>query len=93
MLWSSRGEFESGKYRKMIRQLKLEFLNWSIPGVSYSRSLPYIFRSVDALGIYSYAERKAGEQVMTQFKYTYESKSYFNGPDFALYSVMFSSAY
>jgi ABC-2 type transport system permease protein len=41
-------------------------------------------------GFYSYAERKAGEQVTTQFRYTYESKSYFNGLTFALYSVMFS---
>lgn len=41
-------------------------------------------------GFYSYAERKAGEQVTSQFKYTYESKSYFNGRTFALYSVMFS---
>src|SRR5215510_12378650 len=41
-------------------------------------------------GFYTYAERKAGEQVTSQFKYTYESKSYFNGLTFALYSVMFS---
>src|SRR5947209_12585697 len=41
-------------------------------------------------GFYSYAERKAGEQAVSQFKYTYESKSYFNGLTFALYSVMFS---
>jgi ABC-2 type transport system permease protein len=41
-------------------------------------------------GFYSYAERKAGEQVTQQFKYTYESKSYFNGLTFALYSVIFS---
>ncbi len=41
-------------------------------------------------GFYTYAERKAGEQVTAQFKYTYESKSYFNGLTFALYSVMFS---
>ena len=41
-------------------------------------------------GFYTYAERKAGEQATAQFKYTYESKSYFNGLTFALYSVMFS---
>src|SRR5215510_1788276 len=41
-------------------------------------------------GFYSYAQRKAGEQITSQFKYTYESKSYFNGLTFALYSVMFS---
>jgi ABC-2 type transport system permease protein len=41
-------------------------------------------------GFYSYAERKTGGQAAEQFKYTYESKSYFNGLTFALYSVMFS---
>jgi ABC-type transport system involved in multi-copper enzyme maturation permease subunit len=41
-------------------------------------------------GFYSYAERKAGEQATSQFKFTYESKSYFNGLTFALYSVIFS---
>jgi ABC-2 type transport system permease protein len=41
-------------------------------------------------GFYTYAEKKAGEGATAQFKYTYESKSYFNGLTFALYSVMFS---
>lgn len=44
-------------------------------------------------GFYSYAERRAGGgagQAAAQFKYTYESKSYFNGLTFALYSVIFS---
>src|ERR1043166_7528148 len=41
-------------------------------------------------GFYTYAERKGGESATAQFKYTYESKSYFNGLTFALYSVMFS---
>src|SRR5438552_17939365 len=41
-------------------------------------------------GFYSYAERKTGGQATEQFKYTYESKSYFNGLTFSLYSVMFS---
>jgi len=41
-------------------------------------------------GFYSYAERKTGGQATAQFKYTYESKSYFNGLTSALYSVMFS---
>ncbi len=41
-------------------------------------------------GFYSYAEKKTGGQATEQFKYTYESKSYFNGLTFALYSVMFS---
>ena len=41
-------------------------------------------------GFYTYAERKGGEGATAQFKYTYESKSYFNGLTFALYSIMFS---
>jgi ABC-type transport system involved in multi-copper enzyme maturation permease subunit len=41
-------------------------------------------------GFYTYAERKAGGQAVEQFKYTYESKQYFNGLTFALYSVLFS---
>ncbi|MFL6209474.1 MAG: ABC transporter permease subunit [Pyrinomonadaceae bacterium] len=41
-------------------------------------------------GFYSYAERKAGGQAVEQFRYTYESKQYFNGLTFALYSVLFS---
>src|ERR1041384_3766129 len=41
-------------------------------------------------GFYSYAERKTNGQATEQFKYTYESKQYFNGLTFALYSVMFS---
>src|SRR5258705_10463567 len=41
-------------------------------------------------GFYTYAERKSGGQVVEQFKYKYESKQYFNGLTFALYSVLFS---
>jgi ABC-2 type transport system permease protein len=41
-------------------------------------------------GFYSYAERKTGGQATEQFKYTYESKNYFNGLTFALYSLIFS---
>src|SRR4026209_713958 len=41
-------------------------------------------------GFYTYAARKAGGQAVEQFKYTYESKQYFNGMTFALYSVLFS---
>jgi ABC-type transport system involved in multi-copper enzyme maturation permease subunit len=43
-------------------------------------------------GFYTYAERKTGGQAVEQFKYTYESKQYFNGLTFALYSVLFSFA-
>jgi ABC-2 type transport system permease protein len=41
-------------------------------------------------GFYTYAARKTGGQAVEQFKYTYESKEYFNGLTFALYSVLFS---
>ena len=41
-------------------------------------------------GFYSYVDSKTGGQATQQFKYTYESKSYFNGLTFALYSVVFS---
>ena len=41
-------------------------------------------------GFYTYAARKAGGQAVEQFKYTYESKQYFNGLTFTLYSVLFS---
>lgn len=75
----------------MITQLKLEFLK-----LVRARSFLLSFVSLTTFvalmlwGFYTYAERKAGEQVTSQFKYTYENKSYFNGLSFALYSVMFS---
>src|SRR5258708_1058598 len=75
----------------MITQLKLEFMK-----LSRSRSFLLSFVTLTGFvalmvwGFYSYGEGKAGEQVARQFKYTYESKSYFNGLTFALYSVIFS---
>src|ERR1700752_580741 len=41
-------------------------------------------------GFYTYSARKTGGQAVEQFKYTYESKQYFNSLTFALYSVLFS---
>jgi ABC-2 type transport system permease protein len=41
-------------------------------------------------GFYTYVARKTGGQAVEQFRYTYESKQYFNGLTFALYSVLFS---
>jgi ABC-2 type transport system permease protein len=75
----------------MITQLKLEFLKL-VRSRSFLLSFVALamFVALMLWGFYSYAERKAGEQVTSQFKYTYESKSYFNGLTFALYSVMFS---
>src|SRR6476620_9932352 len=41
-------------------------------------------------GFYTYAARKTGGEAVEQFKYTYESKQYFNGLTFSLYSLLFS---
>jgi ABC-type transport system involved in multi-copper enzyme maturation permease subunit len=41
-------------------------------------------------GFYSYAQQKTSGQAAEQFKYTSESKSYFNGLTFTLYSLMFA---
>lgn len=41
-------------------------------------------------GFYSYAQQKTGGLATEQFKYTYESKSYFNGLTFTLYSLVFA---
>lgn len=41
-------------------------------------------------GFYTYAARKTGGEAVEQFKYTYESKQYFNGLTFTLYSLLFS---
>jgi ABC-2 type transport system permease protein len=41
-------------------------------------------------GFYSYAQQKTKGLATGQFKYTYESKSYFNGLTFTLYSLMFA---
>src|ERR1041384_5842376 len=41
-------------------------------------------------GFYTYAARKTGGPAVEQFTHTYETKQYFNGLTFALYSVLFS---
>ena len=74
----------------MVKLIKVEFLK-----LVRSRSFWLSFIALSAFvalmlwGFYSYAERKAGEEATSQFKFTYESKSYFNGLTFALYSVIF----
>ncbi|MBA3322466.1 MAG: ABC transporter permease [Pyrinomonadaceae bacterium] len=75
----------------MLTQIKLEFLKL-IRSKSFYLSFAVLLGFVVLMlwGFYSYVERKAGGQAVEQFKYTYESKSYFNGLTFALYSVMFS---
>jgi len=75
----------------MFTQVRLEVLK-----LVRSRSFALSFIALTSFvvlmlwGFYTYAEKKAGEGATSQFKYTYESKSYFNGLTFALYSVMFS---
>src|SRR5438445_3918132 len=75
----------------MITQLRIEFLKLVRSKSFYLSFVALVgFIALMLWGFYSYAERKTGGQATEQFKYTYESKSYFNGLTFALYSVMFS---
>jgi ABC-2 type transport system permease protein len=75
----------------MLTQLRLEFIKLVRAKGFY---LPFaalaLFVCLMLWGFYSYAQAKTGGQAAEQFKYTYESKSYFNGLTFALYSLMFS---
>jgi ABC-type transport system involved in multi-copper enzyme maturation permease subunit len=75
----------------MFTQLKLEFLKL-IRAKSFYLSFIALMGFVGLMlwGFYTYAERKTGGQATEQFRYTYESKSYFNGLTFALYSLLFS---
>jgi ABC-2 type transport system permease protein len=75
----------------MFTQLRLELIKL-VRSKSFYLSFATLagFVALMLWGFYSYAERKTGGQAAEQFKYTYESKSYFNGLTFALYSVMFS---
>ncbi len=75
----------------MLTQLRLEFVK-----LVRSRQFQLSFAALAGFvalmlwGFYSYAARKTGGQAVEQFKYTYESKSFFNGITFALYSLMFA---
>src|SRR5688572_29544564 len=76
----------------MLTQLRIEFIKL-IRSKSFYLSLLALVAFVALMlwGYYSYSQRKAGGgQAVAQFKYTYESRSYFNGLTFALYSVIFS---
>ncbi|HYP26382.1 MAG TPA: ABC transporter permease [Blastocatellia bacterium] len=77
----------------MLTQLRIEFLKL-IRSKSFYLSFAALvgFIALMLWGFYSYSQRKAGGggPAAAQFKYTYESKSYFNGLTFALYSVVFS---
>lgn len=75
----------------MLTQLRIEFVK-----LVRSRQFQLSFAALAGFvalmlwGFYSYAARKTGGQAVEQFKYTYESKSFFNGITFALYSLMFA---
>jgi len=75
----------------MITQLRIELLKL-VRAKSFYLSFAVLVGFIVLMlwGFYSYAERKTGGQAAEQFRYTYESQSYFNGLTFALYSVMFS---
>lgn len=80
----------------MLTQLRIEFFKLTRSKSFYLSFIALVgFIVLMLWGFYSYSERKAsggggGGQAAPQFKYTYESKSYFNGLTFALYSVVFS---
>ncbi len=75
----------------MITQLKLELLK-----LGRSKGFYLSFAGLSAFvllmlwGFYSYAQQKTSGLATEQFKYTYQSKSYFNGLTFTLYSLVFA---
>ncbi len=75
----------------MLTLLKIEF-GKLIRAKSFYLSFGALagFVALMLWGFYSYAQRKTGGQAVEQFRYTYESKQYFNGLTFALYSVLFA---
>jgi ABC-2 type transport system permease protein len=75
----------------MITQLRIEIFKLAgSKGFYLSFAALVGFVLLMLWGFYSYIDSKTGGQAIEQFKYTYESKSYFNGLTFALYSVIFS---
>jgi ABC-2 type transport system permease protein len=77
----------------MLTQLRIEFLKLVRSKSFYLSFVALVgFVALMLWGFYSYSQRKiaGGGPTAAQFKYTYESKSYFNGLTFALYSVIFS---
>ena len=75
----------------MFTQLKIEWLK-----LTHSKAFLLSFMALAGFvglmlwGFYSYAAKKTGVQATAQFKYTYESKNYFNGLTFSLYSLVFA---
>lgn len=75
----------------MITQLRLELLKLvRSKGFYLSFAALAAFVLLMLWGFYSYAQQKTSGLATEQFKYTYESKSYFNGLTFTLYSLMFA---
>lgn len=75
----------------MLTLLRIEFFKLTRAKSFYLSFVALIgFVALMLWGFYSYAERKTGGQATEQFKYTYESKNYFNGLTFSLYSLIFS---
>jgi magnesium-transporting ATPase (P-type) len=75
----------------MITQLRLELLKLvRSKGFYLSFAALSAFVMLMLWGFYSYAQKKTSGLATEQFKYTYESKSYFNGLTFTLYSLMFA---
>src|SRR4030095_15546337 len=75
----------------MYTQLRLEFLKLvQSKGFYLSFAALAAFVLLMLWGFYSYAQQKTKGLATEQFKYTYESKSYFNGLTFTLYSLVFA---
>jgi ABC-2 type transport system permease protein len=75
----------------MITQLRLELLKLvRSKGFYLSFAALSGFVLLMLWGFYSYAQQKTNGLATEQFKYTYESKSYFNGLTFTLYSLVFA---
>lgn len=75
----------------MLTQLRLELLKlFRSKGFYLSFAALTAFVLLMLWGFYSYAQQKTSGLATEQFKYTYESKSYFNGLTFTLYSLMFA---
>src|SRR5260370_38391999 len=75
----------------MITLLRIELLKlFRSKGFYLSFAALSAFVLLMVWGFYSYAQQKTGGLATEQFKYTYESKSYFNGLTFTLYSLVFA---
>lgn len=75
----------------MITQLRLELRKlFRSKGFYLSFAALSAFVLLMLWGFYSYAQQKTSGLAGEQFKYTYESKSYFNGLTFTLYSLIFA---